>query len=170
MVLHRWVLHAETRGFTPHATLARVKVPDPSLFTVLRSLEGNNLWRLHHQRDETQEEHPHPAGTGVRRPAGGCLGEAPPPRRRGAHNHPSDAGGARPCLRACKTPSCIDRRRAEKRREWWWGPLPGIRGCGATGISMFSCSSIPALPGRNLKCRALRSPARLQVPLPDTVS
>ena len=30
----------ETRGFTPHATLARVKVPDPSLFTVIRALEG----------------------------------------------------------------------------------------------------------------------------------
>ncbi|MFA5266444.1 MAG: RNA 2',3'-cyclic phosphodiesterase [Methanoregula sp.] len=30
----------ETRGFTPHATLARVKVPDPSLFSVLRALEG----------------------------------------------------------------------------------------------------------------------------------
>jgi RNA 2',3'-cyclic 3'-phosphodiesterase len=29
----------ETRGFTPHATLARVKEPDPSLFTVLRSME-----------------------------------------------------------------------------------------------------------------------------------
>jgi RNA 2',3'-cyclic 3'-phosphodiesterase len=29
----------ETRGFTPHATLARVKVPDPSLFTVLRTME-----------------------------------------------------------------------------------------------------------------------------------
>ena len=30
----------ETRGFTPHATLARVKAPDPSLFTVLRAMEG----------------------------------------------------------------------------------------------------------------------------------
>lgn len=29
----------ETRGFTPHATLARVKEPDPSLFTILRSME-----------------------------------------------------------------------------------------------------------------------------------
>jgi RNA 2',3'-cyclic 3'-phosphodiesterase len=29
----------ETRGFTPHATLARVKEPDSSLFTVLRTLE-----------------------------------------------------------------------------------------------------------------------------------
>jgi 2'-5' RNA ligase len=29
----------ETRGFTPHATLARVKVPDPSLFTVLRAMD-----------------------------------------------------------------------------------------------------------------------------------
>jgi 2'-5' RNA ligase len=29
----------ETRGFTPHATLARVKVPDPSLFTVLRTMD-----------------------------------------------------------------------------------------------------------------------------------
>ena len=29
----------ETRGFTPHATLARVKVPDPSLFTVIRALD-----------------------------------------------------------------------------------------------------------------------------------
>jgi 2'-5' RNA ligase len=29
----------ETRGFTPHATLARVKVPDPSLFPVLRAME-----------------------------------------------------------------------------------------------------------------------------------
>jgi 2'-5' RNA ligase len=29
----------ETRGFTPHATLARVKVMDPSLFTAIRSLE-----------------------------------------------------------------------------------------------------------------------------------
>lgn len=33
----------ETRGFTPHATLARVKAPDPSLFTVLRSLEGTTF-------------------------------------------------------------------------------------------------------------------------------
>ena len=30
----------EARGFTPHATLARVKTPDPALFTVLRALEG----------------------------------------------------------------------------------------------------------------------------------
>jgi 2'-5' RNA ligase len=30
----------EARQFTPHATLARVKVPDPSLFTVLRAMEG----------------------------------------------------------------------------------------------------------------------------------
>lgn len=30
----------ETRGFTPHATLARVKVPDPSLLALIRSLEG----------------------------------------------------------------------------------------------------------------------------------
>ena len=29
----------ETRGFTPHATLARVKVPDPSLFSVLRAMD-----------------------------------------------------------------------------------------------------------------------------------
>lgn len=29
----------ETRGFTPHATLARVKAPDPSLFSVLRALD-----------------------------------------------------------------------------------------------------------------------------------
>jgi 2'-5' RNA ligase len=29
----------EVRGFTPHATLARVKEPDPSLFTVLRVLD-----------------------------------------------------------------------------------------------------------------------------------
>ena len=28
----------ETRGFTPHATVARVKVPDPSLLPVIRSL------------------------------------------------------------------------------------------------------------------------------------
>jgi len=32
----------EARGFTPHTTLARVKVPDPSLFTVLRALEGKD--------------------------------------------------------------------------------------------------------------------------------
>lgn len=30
----------ELRGFTPHATLARVKAPDPSLMTVIRSLDG----------------------------------------------------------------------------------------------------------------------------------
>jgi 2'-5' RNA ligase len=30
----------EARGFTPHATLARVKVYDPSLSPVLRALEG----------------------------------------------------------------------------------------------------------------------------------
>ncbi len=30
----------ESRGFTPHATLARVKAPDPSLFSALRALEG----------------------------------------------------------------------------------------------------------------------------------
>jgi 2'-5' RNA ligase len=29
----------ETRRFTPHATIARVKSPDPSLFTVLNSLK-----------------------------------------------------------------------------------------------------------------------------------
>ena len=29
----------ETRPFTPHATLARVKVHDPSLFTVLRTMD-----------------------------------------------------------------------------------------------------------------------------------
>ena len=33
----------ETRGFTPHATLARVKEPDPSLFTVLRAME-TTVW------------------------------------------------------------------------------------------------------------------------------
>ena len=31
----------EARGFTPHATLARVKAPDPSLFTALRAMEDN---------------------------------------------------------------------------------------------------------------------------------
>jgi RNA 2',3'-cyclic 3'-phosphodiesterase len=30
----------EIRGFTPHATLARVKVPDPSLFAAIRALDG----------------------------------------------------------------------------------------------------------------------------------
>lgn len=30
----------ETRRFTPHATLARIKDPDPSLFTVLGTLKG----------------------------------------------------------------------------------------------------------------------------------
>jgi RNA 2',3'-cyclic 3'-phosphodiesterase len=29
----------ELRQFTPHATLARVKVPDPSLFTILRTMD-----------------------------------------------------------------------------------------------------------------------------------
>ena len=33
----------ETRGFTPHATLARVKAPDPSLFAALRDLEGRTF-------------------------------------------------------------------------------------------------------------------------------
>ncbi len=32
----------EARMFTPHATLARVKAPDPSLFTVLRAMEGKD--------------------------------------------------------------------------------------------------------------------------------
>ena len=32
----------ETRMFTPHATLARVKTPDLSLFTTLRTLEGKD--------------------------------------------------------------------------------------------------------------------------------
>jgi 2'-5' RNA ligase len=32
----------EARVFTPHATLARVKVPDPSLFTLLRTLKGSS--------------------------------------------------------------------------------------------------------------------------------
>jgi RNA 2',3'-cyclic 3'-phosphodiesterase len=31
----------ETRGFTLHATLARVKVPDPSLFTAINALKNN---------------------------------------------------------------------------------------------------------------------------------
>jgi 2'-5' RNA ligase len=30
----------ETRGFTPHATIARVKAPDPTLIPVIRSLDG----------------------------------------------------------------------------------------------------------------------------------
>jgi 2'-5' RNA ligase len=30
----------ETRGFTPHATLARVKVPDPSLLTIISTMKG----------------------------------------------------------------------------------------------------------------------------------
>lgn len=30
----------ETRRFTPHATLARIKDPDPSLFAALKDLEG----------------------------------------------------------------------------------------------------------------------------------
>ena len=30
----------ESREFTPHATLARVKVPDPSLFTAIHALDG----------------------------------------------------------------------------------------------------------------------------------
>ncbi|OPX62751.1 MULTISPECIES: RNA 2',3'-cyclic phosphodiesterase [unclassified Methanoregula] len=29
----------ETRGFTPHATLARIKTPDPALMSVIRSME-----------------------------------------------------------------------------------------------------------------------------------
>ena len=33
----------ETRLFTPHATLARVKTPDPSLFPVLRAMEGTTF-------------------------------------------------------------------------------------------------------------------------------
>jgi 2'-5' RNA ligase len=32
----------ETRRFTPHATLARIKEPDPSLFKVLETLKGKN--------------------------------------------------------------------------------------------------------------------------------
>lgn len=32
----------EARQFTPHATLARVKVSDPSLFPVIRALEGKD--------------------------------------------------------------------------------------------------------------------------------
>jgi 2'-5' RNA ligase len=32
----------ETRGFTSHATLARVKAPDPSLFTSLKALAGTS--------------------------------------------------------------------------------------------------------------------------------
>lgn len=32
----------ETRRFTPHATLARIKEPDPSLFEVLGTLKGKN--------------------------------------------------------------------------------------------------------------------------------
>jgi 2'-5' RNA ligase len=39
-VLAPFGFERETRMFTPHATLARVKAPDPSLFTVLRALEG----------------------------------------------------------------------------------------------------------------------------------
>jgi 2'-5' RNA ligase len=30
----------ETRGFTPHATLARVKSPDPALIRVIQSMDG----------------------------------------------------------------------------------------------------------------------------------
>jgi len=30
----------ETRRFTPHATLARIRDPDPSLFAVLKTMEG----------------------------------------------------------------------------------------------------------------------------------
>ncbi len=33
-------IEPETRRFTPHATVARVKVADPSLFIALRKLEG----------------------------------------------------------------------------------------------------------------------------------
>jgi 2'-5' RNA ligase len=33
----------ETRLITPHATLARVKTPDPSLFPVLRAMEGTTF-------------------------------------------------------------------------------------------------------------------------------
>jgi 2'-5' RNA ligase len=32
----------ETRGFTPHATLARVKEPDPSLLTILRTMDATS--------------------------------------------------------------------------------------------------------------------------------
>jgi 2'-5' RNA ligase len=32
----------ETRRFTPHATLARIKDPDPSLFGVLKTLDGKS--------------------------------------------------------------------------------------------------------------------------------
>jgi RNA 2',3'-cyclic 3'-phosphodiesterase len=32
----------ETRRFTPHATLARIKDPDPSIFNVLKTLEGKS--------------------------------------------------------------------------------------------------------------------------------
>ena len=40
--------------------------------------------------------------------------------------------------------------------------MPGIRGCGETGTSMCSCSLIPSCPARNLKCRDLPLPDRLQ--------
>ncbi|MFA4877691.1 MAG: RNA 2',3'-cyclic phosphodiesterase [Methanoregula sp.] len=33
-------IEPETRRFTPHATVARVKIADPSLFTALQELEG----------------------------------------------------------------------------------------------------------------------------------
>ncbi len=36
-------IERETRLFTPHATLARVKTPDPSLFTTLHTLEGKDF-------------------------------------------------------------------------------------------------------------------------------
>ena len=39
-VLAPFGFEQETRMFTPHATLARVKTPDPSLFPVLRAMEG----------------------------------------------------------------------------------------------------------------------------------
>jgi 2'-5' RNA ligase len=39
-VLAPFGFERETRGFTPHATLARVKVMDPSLFAILRTLDG----------------------------------------------------------------------------------------------------------------------------------
>ncbi len=92
----------EDRRFTPHATVARVKSPDPSLFSALDQLRQPDLWQLHDQRHETQEEHPDPPGAGVRGPARGEMVKRLPLRGNSAGLTQAHAGREGPCVRYCR--------------------------------------------------------------------
>ncbi len=80
----------DDRPFRPHATLARVKQPDPSLPGWIRSIPPGDLGSCTGTRVQAQEEHAHPPRACLRDTAGGT----------GMHEEPARGIGA-PGNQAC---------------------------------------------------------------------